>query len=110
MSPKGEMPFAPQAKHFLGNSTAPSTRKGFNPMPSPLGEGQADMPIITIIWVRSNRHADQSSDPSPFIIFLLLFDSSVFSKFFRIADCANLMLWHSVRTMIQLVTSHAFMI
>ncbi|GJQ53377.1 MAG: hypothetical protein HKUEN02_22240 [Anaerolineaceae bacterium] len=27
-------------------------------MPSPLGEGQADMPIITIIWVRSNRYAD----------------------------------------------------
>ena len=29
----------------LGNSTTLSPRKGLNPMPSPLGEGQTDMPI-----------------------------------------------------------------
>lgn len=28
-------------------------------MPSPLGEGQGNMPINTFIWERSNRHADQ---------------------------------------------------
>lgn len=45
-------------------------------MPSPLGEGQTDTPIITFIWVRSNRHADHyrylgeafPSHPRPFFM------------------------------------------
>jgi hypothetical protein len=44
-SPKGEKPVPAETEPTFGNSTTPSHRKGLVTMPSPLGEGQTDMPI-----------------------------------------------------------------
>ena len=45
VSPKGEKPRPFSNKIILGNSTRLQCRKEGNKMPSPLGEGQTDMPI-----------------------------------------------------------------
>jgi hypothetical protein len=51
--PKWGEAICSDAKHWFGNLTNPSHRKADNKMPSPLGEGQVNMPIITPIRERS---------------------------------------------------------
>jgi len=51
---KGEKPIHLETKFILGSPTSPLHRKRFVTMPSPLGEGQVNTPIITLIWVRSH--------------------------------------------------------
>jgi len=45
VSPKGEKPRPLEMGLCLGNSTCRQRRKEVNSVPSPLGEGQTDMPI-----------------------------------------------------------------
>ena len=59
----GEKPILNQIKYLLENSRTPSHRKGFNTIPSPLGEGQTVPPKI--------RH-NQGEVPSETVVHLTL--------------------------------------
>lgn len=62
--PRGRSLLLLKQNIFLETQRPHQPEKDSTPCPLPWERGKSTWPIVTIIWVRSNRRADQSSRPS----------------------------------------------